>query len=90
MYYTGDEERRMRKNPADPETKIMEHQYNTLAEYKLTLHNTVLNCKLAITSTQPAIDPEPLPLPPETSPLPVTLAHRKPGPRKFHYQGILS
>jgi hypothetical protein len=48
MYYTGDEERRMRKNPADPETKIMEHQYNTLAEYKLTLHNTILNCKLAV------------------------------------------
>ena len=83
MYYTGDEERRMRKNPADPETKIMEHQYNTLADYKLTLHNTILNCKLAVMPDQPAIDPEPLLLPPDTSPLPSDTGPSETGPKKI-------
>ena len=83
MYYTGDEERRMRKNPADPETKIMEHQYNTLADYKLTLHNTILNCKLAVMPDQPAIDPEPLLLPPDTSPLPSGTGPSETGPKKI-------
>ena len=47
LYYTGDEERLMRQDPDhDGDSEDLRSQYNTFADYKLTLDNTILNCQL--------------------------------------------